>query len=61
MAFDGKVAIITGAAVRLGRAQALALTEQGARLVIHYTVRLAPRTRLCNGQKKVAVGETLDD
>jgi NAD(P)-dependent dehydrogenase (short-subunit alcohol dehydrogenase family) len=31
-----RVAIVTGAAVRLGRAQALALAEQGARLVIHY-------------------------
>lgn len=31
-----KVAIVTGGAVRLGRALALALAEQGARLVIHY-------------------------
>ena len=42
MAFDGKVAIVTGAAVRLGRAQALALADQGARLVIHYNSSSGP-------------------
>jgi NAD(P)-dependent dehydrogenase (short-subunit alcohol dehydrogenase family) len=31
-----KVAIVTGGAVRLGRALALALAEQGARVVVHY-------------------------
>jgi pteridine reductase len=36
MEIAGKVAIVTGAAVRLGKAQALALAERGARLVIHY-------------------------
>jgi NAD(P)-dependent dehydrogenase (short-subunit alcohol dehydrogenase family) len=36
MELKNKVAIVTGAALRLGRAQALALAEQGVRLVVHY-------------------------
>lgn len=36
MELRGKVAIVTGGAVRLGRALALALAGLGARLVIHY-------------------------
>ena len=42
MELDGKVAIVTGGAVRLGRAQALALAERGARLVIHYNTSASP-------------------
>jgi pteridine reductase len=42
MELDGKVAIVTGGAVRLGRALALALAEQGARLVIHYGSSAGP-------------------
>jgi pteridine reductase len=36
MEIKGKVAIVTGGAVRLGRAMALALAERGAWLAIHY-------------------------
>lgn len=36
MVLEGKVAIITGAAKRVGRAIALALAERGAELVVHY-------------------------
>ena len=36
MELDGKVAIVTGGAVRLGKAMALALAGRGARLAIHY-------------------------
>ncbi len=36
MEIEGKVALVTGAARRLGRAMALALAEQGAELVVHY-------------------------
>jgi pteridine reductase len=36
MELEGKVAIVTGAAVRLGRAQALAMAKRGVHLVIHY-------------------------
>lgn len=42
MEIGGKVAIITGGAVRLGKALALALAEQGARLGIHYRSSAGP-------------------
>jgi pteridine reductase len=42
MEIDGKVAIVTGGAVRLGKALALALAEHGARLVIHYGSSAGP-------------------
>ena len=42
MELDGKVAIVTGGAVRLGKALALALAEHGARLVIHYGSSAGP-------------------
>jgi pteridine reductase len=42
MELEGKVAIVTGAGVRLGRAQALALAEQGVRIVVHYNTSSGP-------------------
>ena len=42
MEIDGKVAIVTGGAVRLGKALALALAEHGARVVIHYGSSAGP-------------------
>jgi len=42
MNLDGKVAIVTGGAMRLGRALALALADQGARLAIHYGSSAGP-------------------
>ncbi len=42
MEIEGKVAMVTGGAVRLGKALALALAEQGARLVIHYGSSAGP-------------------
>ena len=42
MELNGKVAIVTGGAVRLGKALALALAEQGARLIIHYGLSASP-------------------
>jgi len=36
MKLDGKVAVVTGSAVRLGKALALALAGHGVRLVIHH-------------------------
>jgi NAD(P)-dependent dehydrogenase (short-subunit alcohol dehydrogenase family) len=37
---------VTGAAVRLGRAQALALAEQGVRLVVHYNTSSGPASQV---------------
>lgn len=36
MDLNGKVALVTGGAVRIGRALALALAERGARVALHY-------------------------
>ncbi|MFH1085146.1 MAG: SDR family oxidoreductase [Chloroflexota bacterium] len=42
MDVHGKVAVVTGAGVRLGRAIALALGELGARVVVHYNSSRGP-------------------
>jgi glucose 1-dehydrogenase len=36
MELCGRTAIVTGGAVRLGRALALALAEEGCQIVLHY-------------------------
>ena len=36
MDIEGKVALVTGAAKRVGRSIALAFAERGAELVVHY-------------------------
>ncbi len=42
MKLEGKIAIVTGGAVRLGRAMALALAERGAHVVVHYNASAGP-------------------
>jgi pteridine reductase len=42
MQLDGRVAVVTGSAVRLGKALALALAGEGVRLVIHYHASAGP-------------------
>jgi pteridine reductase len=42
MELEGKVAIVTGGARRLGKALALSMAERGARLVIHYGSSVGP-------------------
>ncbi|MFN2131785.1 MAG: SDR family oxidoreductase [Anaerolineae bacterium] len=42
MELAGQVAIVTGGAVRLGRAQAIALGERGAKVVVHYHASAGP-------------------
>jgi len=42
MELDRKVAVVTGGAVRLGKALALALAEQGARVAVHYASSAGP-------------------
>ena len=51
-----KVAIVTGGAVRLGRALALALAEQGARLVIHYNSSAGPAEEILAQIKALSDG-----
>lgn len=47
MELSGRAAIVTGGAVRLGRALALALADEGCQIVLHY------------GHSKIAAEETL--
>jgi pteridine reductase len=42
MEIEGRVALVTGGAVRLGKALALALAGQGVRLAIHYNSSAGP-------------------
>jgi pteridine reductase len=56
MELDNKVAIVTGGAVRLGRALALALAEQGARLVIHYNSSAGPAEEILAQIKALSDG-----
>lgn len=42
MEIEGSVVVVTGGAVRLGRALALALAKQGARLAVHYNSSAGP-------------------
>jgi pteridine reductase len=60
MEIEGKVALVTGAARRLGRSIALALAERGAELILHYhdsergAHEVLAQVRRCGG-KPVAV------
>jgi pteridine reductase len=42
MELDGRVAIVTGGAVRLGKSLVLALAREGARLAVHYNSSSGP-------------------
>jgi pteridine reductase len=55
---DSKVAIVTGGAVRLGKAMALALAEQGAAVVIHYNAS-AGRAQEVVGQIQSTGGQAI--
>ena len=48
MELGGKVALVTGAGVRLGRAIALGLAEHGARVIVHYHSSEGPAQEVAN-------------
>jgi len=56
MELDGKVAIVTGGAVRLGKAMALALAERGARLAIHYNASAGPAQEVVQQVQSMGCG-----
>jgi len=58
MVLQDKVALVTGGAVRLGRALALSLAEQGVRLLIHYGSSAGPAQATIS-QVKTMGGEAL--
>ncbi|HEX8362309.1 MAG TPA: SDR family oxidoreductase [Longimicrobium sp.] len=64
MELNGKVALVTGGAVRLGRAMAEALAGEGMRMVIHYNSSAGPAEELAGeirgrGGEAVAIGADL--
>ena len=61
MELDGKVALVTGGAHRLGRAIALALAEQGCDLMVHFheSGQEAESTRVQGGAIRVDDGSML--
>jgi pteridine reductase len=66
MGSDRPVALVTGGAVRVGRAISTALAEDGYRLVIHYNSSSGPADELVDevrsaGGEAVAVGADLSD
>lgn len=52
MDLSGKIALVTGAGVRLGRTIALALAEAGADLGVHYHTSAADAERTADGTRK---------
>ena len=66
MASAGRIALVTGGAVRVGRAISSALAEDGYRLVIHYNSSSGPADELVDeirsaGGEAVAIGADLAD
>jgi NAD(P)-dependent dehydrogenase (short-subunit alcohol dehydrogenase family) len=66
MELKGRVAIVTGGAVRLGRAQAIALAEHGADVVVHYHSSSGPAEEVVRqiqdlGRRAIAVQADLGD
>lgn len=64
MNLAGRVALVTGGAVRLGRALSLALAGRGMRLVVHYNASAGPAEEVCaivreTGGEAVAIGGDL--
>ncbi len=66
MNLEGKVAVITGAAIRIGRSMALALAEAGVDICIHYGSSQQKAEQTCLeiqqlGRKAITVSADLSD
>lgn len=66
MDLNGKVAVITGAAVRIGRSMAMALSEAGVDVCIHYRSSEEAAEQTCSeirklGRNSLAVSADLSD
>lgn len=66
MDLSHKTALVTGGAVRVGRAISLALAGEGMRVVVHYNSSSGPADEVCEeirkgGGEAVAVGGDLSD
>jgi pteridine reductase len=66
MELSGRTALVTGGAIRVGRAITLALAEQGMRLVVHYNASSHAADALvaairADGGEAVAIGADLAD
>lgn len=66
MELEGKVAIVTGGAVRIGRAISLALADAGAKVVVHFSHSEGPAQQTLReigsrGKTAVAVGADFSD
>jgi pteridine reductase len=64
MKLNGASVLVTGGAVRLGRAMSLALAARGARVVVHYNRSAREADAVCqairaDGGEAVAIGEDL--
>ncbi|MDY6868281.1 MAG: SDR family oxidoreductase [Chloroflexota bacterium] len=55
MDLKGKTALVTGGGIRLGRAVALALAEEGANLVIHYNSSQEPAEETAQEAREMGV------
>jgi pteridine reductase len=66
MELESQVAIVTGGAVRLGKAQAIALAERGASIIVHYNASSGPADEVVRqirelGGQAIAVQADLRD
>ncbi len=59
MRLEGKIALVTGAARRVGRAIALALAGRGARVAVHYRSSREEAESLCKELSRLSGGEAI--
>ncbi|HLH29861.1 MAG TPA: SDR family NAD(P)-dependent oxidoreductase, partial [Terriglobia bacterium] len=61
MNIDGKVALITGSAKRIGREIALELQQRGARIAVHYRSGEEEARKVAGGSGAIFHAELTDD